>query len=261
MAVQATAAAAGATAVRAAGGSGAARKLAILHLYPREMNIYGDHGNLLALVRRLQWRGFEVEVADHHPGDGIPAEPDIVLGGGGQDSGQTVVAKDLRRIGPALGAWVEQGVPALVVCGTYQLFGSHFQTTDGETIEGLGIFDLHTEGGTERLIGNIVTASERFGEVVGYENHSGRTWLAAGEQPFAQVVSGAGNNGRDGTEGVLHRNAIGTYLHGPLLPKNPAVADFLIQAALDRRYGEGALPELDDALAHNARRIARTRPR
>jgi CobQ-like glutamine amidotransferase family enzyme len=116
-------------------------------------------------------------------------------------------------------------------------------------------------GGDTRLIGNIVTESERFGEIVGYENHSGRTWLAAGEQPFARVVSGDGNNGEDGTEGVLHHNAIGTYLHGPLLPKNPSIADFLISAALERRYGEGMLAELDDSLAKEARQRAKERPR
>jgi CobQ-like glutamine amidotransferase family enzyme len=237
------------------------RRLEIAHLYPREMNIYGDHGNLLALVRRLQWRGLEAAVVNYHPGDDFPAHADILLGGGGQDSGQSIVKEDLRRIGDMLRERVEQGVPALVVCGTYQLFGNYFQTVGGELIEGLGIFDLHTQGGKKRLIGNIVTSSERFGEIIGYENHSGKTYLATGEQPFAQVISGAGNNGEDGTEGVLHHNAIGTYLHGPLLPKNPLLADFLIEKALERRYGEGLLEELDDTLAHSARSVARTRPR
>jgi CobQ-like glutamine amidotransferase family enzyme len=236
-------------------------KLSIAHLYPREMNIYGDHGNLLTLVRRLQWRGIEAEVINYHPGADFPAQADIILGGGGQDSGQTVVEEDLRRIREPLRTCVEEGTPALVVCGTYQLFGNYFETVGGEHIEGLGILNLHTVGGEKRLIGNIVTQNERFGEIVGYENHSGKTWLGAGEQPFAQVVSGAGNNGEDGTEGVLHRNAIGTYLHGPLLPKNPCVADFLISRALERRYGEGLLEELDDALATQARHIAQARPR
>jgi CobQ-like glutamine amidotransferase family enzyme len=239
----------------------AARRLSIVHLYPREMNIYGDHGNLLTLARRLQWRGIEAEVIGYHPGATFPSQADIILGGGGQDSGQSVVKEDLHRIGELLREQVEQGVSALVICGTYQLFGNYFETVGGEHIEGLGIFDMHTVGGRERLIGNIVTRSERFGEMVGYENHSGKTWLAAAEQPFAQVVSGAGNNGQDGTEGVLHLATIGTYLHGPLLPKNPGIADFLIAKALERRYGEGFLEELDDSLAHKARTIAKTRPR
>jgi CobQ-like glutamine amidotransferase family enzyme len=225
------------------------------------MNIYGDHGNLLTLARRLQWRGIEPEVVNYHPGMAFPAQADIILGGGGQDSGQSVVKEDLQRIKGPLREHIEQGTPALVVCGTYQLFGNYFETAGGEHIEGLGIFALHTVGGDTRLIGNIVTESERFGEIVGYENHSGRTWLAAGEQPFARVVSGDGNNGEDGTEGVLHHNAIGTYLHGPLLPKNPSIADFLISAALERRYGEGMLAELDDSLAKEARQRTKERPR
>jgi CobQ-like glutamine amidotransferase family enzyme len=237
------------------------QRLSIVHLYPREMNIYGDHGNLLTLIRRLQWRGVEAEVIGYHPGDDFPRSPDILLGGGGQDSGQSVVQGDLQRIRPLLHEQVEGGVPTLVICGTYQLFGTYFQTVGGETIEGLSIFDLHTEGGEKRLIGNIVTKSERFGEIIGYENHSGKTWLAPDEQPFAQVLSGAGNNGEDGTEGVLHCNAIGTYLHGPLLPKNPVLADFLVGKALERRYGDGTLEALDDALASEARRVAKTRPR
>ena len=239
-------------------------RLSIAHLYPREMNIYGDHGNLLTLVRRMRWRGIEAEVLNYHAGADFPAGADILLGGGGQDSCQSVVKQDLLRIGAQLKELVEQGRPALVVCGTYQLFGNYFRTVGGEMIEGLGIFDLHTIGGKKRLIGNIVTKSGRFGEIVGYENHSGKTYLGAGEQPFAQVISGAGNNGKDATEGVLHRNVIGTYLHGPLLPKNPALADFLIGQALENRYGEGAskqLEELDDALANQARKIAKTRPR
>lgn len=239
----------------------ATQKLTIAHLYPREMNMYGDHGNLLTLVRRLEWRGIEAEVVNCHPGSVFPGQADIVLGGGGQDSGQSVVQNDLSRIRSQLHEQVEQGVPMLMVCGTYQLFGNYFQTIGGEHIEGLGIFDLHTIGGSTRLIGNTVTTSEQFGEIVGYENHSGKTYLAATEAPFAKVIGGAGNNGEDRTEGVLHNNAIGTYLHGPLLPKNPVIADFLIGTALERRYDDGFLEELDDSLVEQARRIAKTRPR
>jgi CobQ-like glutamine amidotransferase family enzyme len=239
----------------------ATQKLTIAHLYPREMNMYGDHGNLLTLQRRLEWRGIDAEIINYHPGADFPSQADIVLGGGGQDSGQSIVQDDLPRISAQLHEQVEQGVPMLMVCGTYQLFGNYFETIGGEHIEGLGIFDLHTIGGPTRLIGNTVTASDRFGEIIGYENHSGKTYLAAHETPFAKVVSGAGNNGEDGTEGVLHNNAIGTYLHGPLLPKNPKIADFLLSTALERRYGSGSLEELDEALTNEARRIAKSRPR
>jgi len=236
-------------------------KLVIAHLYPREMNIYGDHGNLLTLARRCQWRGIEVETIGHHPGALFPEHADIILGGGGQDSGQEKIQADLPRIQNTLTQLIEDGAPALVVCGTYQLFGSYFKTIGGEMIEGLGIFDLHTVGGKTRLIGNIVTRSTEFGKIVGYENHSGQTWLGTGVEPLAQVVSGAGNNGSDNLEGARFKNALGTYLHGPLLPKNPRIADFLIQKALERRYGAQSLAELDDALAHTAHQHAKERPR
>jgi CobQ-like glutamine amidotransferase family enzyme len=225
------------------------------------MNIYGDHGNLLVLARRCQWRGIEVETIGHHPGAVFPEQADIILGGGGQDSGQGRIQADLPRIQGTLTRLVEDGVPALVVCGTYQLFGTYFKTIGGETIEGLGIFDLHTVGGKTRLIGNIVTHSSEFGEIIGYENHSGQTWLGTGMEPLARVVSGAGNNGQDGLEGARYKNALGTYLHGPLLPKNPRIADFLIQKALERRSGTLPLAELDEALAHSARQHAKERPR
>ncbi|MDR1359001.1 MAG: glutamine amidotransferase [Coriobacteriales bacterium] len=225
----------------------AQQQLTVLNLYPRQMNIYGDAGNLLVVQRRLEWRGITPRLVRFNPGDEVAllADADIILGGGGQDSGQNLVQSDLLRIAPALKERVEEGVPTLAVCGTYQLFGNYFKTYEGEVLEGIGIFNLHTLGGTERLIGNIVLESTEFGELIGYENHSGKTWLGEGLEPLAQVVSGAGNNGSDGTEGARSHNALGTYLHGPFLPKNPRVADFLIATAFKRRYGEDAeLPPL-----------------
>lgn len=237
------------------------RTLTIVHLYPREMNIYGDHGNLLTLVRRMQWRGIKPVVLSHHPGSTFPEQVDIIVGGGGQDSGQDIVQADLPHIRGPLHELVEAGTPTLVVCGTYQLFGNYFKTVAGQMIEGLGIFDLHTVGGEKRLIGNIVTQSDSLGEIVGYENHSGKTYLGVGTMPLARVISGAGNNGEDKTEGVHYKNALGTYLHGPLLPKNPRIADHLISCALENRYGSAALDPLNDELAEQARRVAKTRPR
>jgi len=241
-------------------------RLDICHLYPREMNIYGDHGNALVLRRRAELRGIEVRMLAYHPGADFPAEADIILGGGGQDSGQTVVQHDLPRIAAPLRHLVEDGAAALMICGMYQLFGNYFKTANGEVIEGLGIFDLHTEAGDKRMIGNIVTESEEFGELIGYENHSGRTWLGPGLQPLARVRQGDGNNGQDKTEGARLHNAIGTYLHGPLLPKNPVLADHLLAAALRRRYGEAAelkpLPQDGlNQLEEQARSKAKTRPR
>ena len=241
--------------------------LTFVHLYPREMNIYGDHGNFLTLQRRMQWRHIPFEVVNYHPGDRFPAQADLIIGGGGQDSGQSIICHDLPRIKEALTEHIESGAAALVVCGTYQLFGNSFKTVGGELIEGLGIFDLHTIGAKQRYIGNIVVESELFGTIVGYENHSGKTYLASGLTPLAKVLQGAGNNGADNTEGVHYQHALGTYIHGPLLPKNPAIADYLIAKALEHRLGRPVDPaelapllEVDEC-ATQAARIARTRPR
>lgn len=236
--------------------------LRILHLYPREMNLYGDHGNVLALKRRCEWRDIKVEVVEHEMGDKLPEKCDIIFGGGGQDSGQQKIGEDLQKNSEIFRAWVEDGVPTLLICGLYQLFGNFFRTADGDTINGISALDIETVGGSRRLIGNAVVKTSKFGEVVGYENHSGLTTLGSGMRPFGEVVKGEGNNGSDGAEGVLYKNTIGTYLHGPILPKNPKVADFLIETALRRKYGAGqGLAKLDDSLETKARRIAAERPR
>jgi len=235
----------------------------ILQLYPDDMNIYGDWGNTLALQRRLEWRGHAVELLAYNPGDEFPDNVDIIVGGGGQDSGQSKIEDDLRAIGPHLKELAESGTPMLVICGLYQLFGHSFTTKDGTTIEGIGLLDLTTIGGPERLIGNIITRSEEFGDIIGYENHSGLTTLGAGVTPLGRVIKGAGNNAGDGHEGARYKNVIGTYLHGSLLPKNPSIADFLIHAALQRRSDLelSALSALDDTVEINARNVAMDRPR
>lgn len=236
-------------------------KLKILHLYPKEMNLYADHGNVLALVKRCEWRGIKTEVIEYEPGDKIPDDIDIIFGGGGQDSGQEIIVKDLPKIAPKLKKLIENGVPALVICGLYQLFGNFFETADGKHLEGAHILNLSTKAGQNRLIGNIVIDSPDFGEAVGYENHSGLTSLGEGLEPFGTVISGYGNNGEDKTEGARYKNCIGTYLHGPLLPKNPAVADFLIFEALSRQAKKPTkLKPLDDSLELYAHRVAASRP-
>ena len=235
--------------------------LRIVQLYPRDMNIYGDWGNTLTLKRRAERHGLETEIVDYNPGDPWPENADLFVGGGGQDSGQFRVADDLVVVAPRLHEAVARGVPMLAICGLYQLFGHRFRTIGGETLIGVGIFDLETVGGPERLIGNIVTESSRHGTVIGYENHSGLTHLGAGQEPFGRVISGAGNDGQDGTEGAVTREVIGTYLHGSLLPKNPAVADHLIATAVRRRYAHETLEPLDDLLAEKAREVAASRPR
>lgn len=231
-------------------------KIKILHLYPKEMNLYGDRGNILALEKRATWRGIKVEVVPYEPGAKIPSDINLIFGGGGQDSSQSLIEKDLQKIAPRLKELIENGVPALVICGLYQLFGNFFETKDGDRIEGAHILNLSTKAGEERLIGNIVIDSLEFGEIVGYENHSGLTSLGEGVVAFGNTIVGYGNNGEDKTEGARYKNCIGTYLHGPILPKNPAIADFLIERALSFSAGnEIELEKLDDSieiLAHES---------
>lgn len=237
------------------------KSINLLQLYPKDMNIYGDWGNTLVLKRRLEWHGYGVQLLEYNPGDEFPQGVDLIVGGGGQDSGQLKIRDDLQKIGPALRALADDGVPMLVICGMYQLFGKFFKTKTGEKIPGIGILDIETVGGSERLIGNIVTSSEQFGLIVGYENHSGLTTLGANARPLGQVIRGAGNNNRDETEGACYRNVIGTYLHGSLLPKNPAIADWLIEQAVTRKFGDFTPTVIEDRFAMLARDTAQRRPR
>jgi CobQ-like glutamine amidotransferase family enzyme len=242
--------------------------LRLLALYPEQMNIYADRGNMLFLRRRCEWRGIDFAQAAAGPGESFdPASADLIYIGGGQDRDQRIVAEDmLRSKRDALAGAIDGGAVVLAVCGGYQLLGHSYQLDD-ERIPGLGLADLETvrEPGP-RLIGNVVIEADLGDgprELAGFENHGGRTYLGAGAQPLGRVVRGHGNNGRDGFEGVRRGNVIGTYLHGPLLPKNAWLADRLIQLALARR--EGAEPELeplDDALeaaAHESARLAAAR--
>lgn len=234
----------------------------ILHLYPKEMNLYGDHGNILSIIRRCEWRGIKTNVIHYEPGDKLPENVDIIFGGGGQDSGQGKIEKDLVKIGPWLKDKIEHDTPALLICGLYQLAGHYFETSEGQKIEGCNIIDITTVGGPTRLIGNITINTPEFGEVVGYENHSGLTKLGEDALPFGTVTSGAGNNGQDFTEGVRYHNCIGTYLHGPLLPKNPRITDFLIKKALENQTGKSqSLKPLNDQIELRAHKVAAKRPR
>lgn len=226
------------------------------------MNLYGDHGNILALKRRCEWRGIKVNIIAHEPGDELPEKIDIIFGGGGQDSGQSKIEEDLQRIAPRLKELVENNTPTLVICGLYQLFGKYFETSEGQKIQGTGILNLTTTAGPTRLIGNITINTPEFGEVVGYENHSGLTYLGEGVHAFGTIISGAGNNGEDMTEGAKYKNCIGTYLHGPILPKNPRVTDFLIMKAIEVSTGKlKKLEILNDRIEQRAHKVATTRPR
>ncbi len=232
--------------------------LRICHLYPELMNIYGDRGNIIALRRRCEWRGLGVEVTSLTLRQEVdPGAYDFYFMGGGQDREQILVANDLLNLkGPALREAAADGAGFLTICGGYQLLGKYFLTYTGETLPGIEIFDAWTEGAEKRFIGNMVIEREvpngGLETLVGFENHSGHTYLGPGMQPLGRVVHGFGNNGEDGFEGCRTGNAIGTYLHGSLLPKNPRLADEIILATLQRRYGIDELPRLDDALEERA---------
>ncbi|HSX31127.1 MAG TPA: glutamine amidotransferase [Candidatus Saccharimonadales bacterium] len=231
-------------------------KLHIVHIYPNEMNTYGDRGNLLTLVKRAEWRGLEPVVHYYHAGDDFPKEAGLVLGGGGQDSAQSVIQEDILRIGDQLHTLVEAGVPMLMVCGTYQLLGKRFLTQQGEEIKGIGVFNVETLGGPKRLIGNVAVDTTEFGTLYGFENHSGRTFLHGSQQPLGTITRGNGNNGEDRSEGARTKNTLGTYLHGPILPNNPRLADELLRLALRYEGAEMELRSLDDSLAIRSRENA-----
>jgi CobQ-like glutamine amidotransferase family enzyme len=238
-------------------------ELRVLALYPDQMNIYADRGNIVFLQRRCEWRGIGFAYAGAGPGDPVDAAAhDLFYVGGGQDRDQRAVAADM--VATKREALVEaagDGAVLLAVCGGYQLLGHSYQLGE-EKLPGLGIADLETvrEPGP-RLIGNVTIEAELGGAprtIAGFENHGGRTYLGAGARPLGRVLSGFGNNGGDGLEGVHRDNMFGTYLHGPLLPKNAWLADHLIELALERRYGEKPeLQPLDDTLERAAHESAR----
>ena len=229
-------------------------KLTIGYLYGDLMNIYGDTGNIIALKKRAQWRGIEVTIKQISVGDNFKkGEVDVFFFGGGQDQAQEIVAKDLQKKGRIIKSEVERGVPLLSICGGYQLLGAYYKPHKGPKLPGIGLFPVYTLASFDRMIGNIVIESQ-FGKLVGFENHSGKTHLKKGALPFGMVVKGFGNNGADQTEGVIYKNAIGCYMHGSLLPKNPKLADWLLKKALEVKYSkEIKLKPLDDeveTLAH-----------
>lgn len=230
----------------------------IRHLYAREMNVYGDNGNVVVLKSRLERRGYEVDVRQVNVGDvDILKGADIIVGGGGQDSGQLKVKKDLQDRSTTLHDASSDGVAMLMICGMFQLFGEYFITREESKIGGLGIFNLHTEGAQQRMIGNVLVDTE-FGELVGFENHSGKTILDKEQRALGRVIKGSGNNGISGEEGAVANNTFGSYLHGPLLPKNPIFADELIRRAVERKYGHSELEPLDDSLENAAFEHAKT---
>jgi CobQ-like glutamine amidotransferase family enzyme len=237
------------------------KTLKLVHLYPREMNIYGDTGNVVVLRKRLQWRGLPVEVTPVSIGDPLPHDADILLGGGGQDAAQGDIGADFAARGPELRAMADDGVVMLAICGSYQMLGHEFVTLEGRRIAGVGVLDVVTRGQDIRLIGNNYVDTPQAGRLVGYENHSGLTTLGSGVVPLGTTQTGRGNNGKDATEGAVRDNVIGTYLHGPVLAKSPRFADNLVERAYARLGESVELAPLDDALPDQAAKVAVGRPR
>lgn len=241
-------------------------QLVVGHLYPDYLNIYADRGNIAVLEQRCAWRGIAMTVHPIGPGERVLEDVDLLYVGGGQDREQALIATDLAAKGPELAEALEGGAALLAVCGGYQLLGRFYRDRTGSELPGAGVLPLFTEAGDRRMIGDILLDCElEPGErrtLAGFENHAGRTFLDAGAEPLGRVLAGFGNNGDDGLEGCRVGRAVGTYLHGPLLPRNPWLADWLIRQALARRYGEApALPPLADDLEGRAHEVAAGRAR
>lgn len=237
-------------------------ELKIGHLYPDVLNLYGDRGNVICMEKRLQWRGISVTTTPIPIGEPLKAgDYDLLFIGGGQDFEQEVLLADLaggktRELKSA----VEDGVTVLAICGGYQMLGSYYKTWDGVQCDFTGILDLYTIGAKERMIGNYLFACDEIGtNIVGFENHSGKTYLGSSVQPLGRVLAGNGNNGQDGTEGARYKNVFATYSHGCVLPKNPALADYILKTALERKYGQADLAPLADVFEQQAHRYMEQR--
>lgn len=231
-------------------------KLTLTHLYPLFLNIYGDIGNIKVLQKRCEWRGIELDVRQFNIGDTLDVGTDIFFIGGGQDRQQIEVSKNIQNYKSLLTDEYNNDAVFLGICGGYQLMGEYYQPHDAERLEGIGILDAYTVAGSTRFIGNVtaeIDYSKEKNTLVGFENHSGLTYLRGETTPIAKVIVGNGNNGIDKTEGACSRNAFGTYLHGSFLPKNPHFADYLIKLALKKKYNDDIeLEPIDDTLEYKA---------
>lgn len=232
-------------------------KISIAYLYPKLLNLYGDIGNVITLKKRCEWRGIEIEFDEIDIGDPI-SDHDLYFIGGGQDKQQQDVARELCKNKENLLTQRDSGSVFLGICGGYQLLGHYYQPFDGEKLKGISLLDAYTVAGKKRFIGNVTAKTDLVTPetLVGFENHSGLTYLQGDTKPLAVVTTGNGNNGKDKTEGAYFKNVFGTYLHGSFLPKNPHFADFLIELALEKRYGEKIkLAKLDDTIENKAHQM------
>lgn len=229
-------------------------KISIGHLYPKQLNLYGDMGNIITLKKRCEWRGIDVDYHEINLDDNI-LESDLYFIGGGQDKEQIEVSKAMYSQKDFLLTQRDNGAVFLGICGGYQLLGHYYQPFDGERLQGVSLLDAYTVAGKKRFIGNVTAESDFLvpNTLVGFENHSGLTYLQNDTKPLAFVTVGNGNNGKDKTEGARYKNVFGTYLHGSLLPKNPHLADYLISLALEKRYNDKIqLKKLDDKIEYSA---------
>lgn len=238
--------------------------LNIAWFYSDLMSTYGDRGNIISLTYRVKKRNININLLKISVKESaeLVLKSDLIFMGGAQDKQQEIVNKDLEtNKGKNLKLMIEKGIPGLYVCGAYQFLGKYYKAADGTIIKGLDIFDLYTESpgiDAPRLIGNLIAKPDISpeGTFVGFENHTGRTYLGEKVKPFAKVVNGFGNNGEDKTEGMIYKNSIGTYMHGPILPKNPLLADWLIAKAIEIKYKKRInLENLDDSLENKAKEI------
>lgn len=233
------------------------RTLNICHIYPDLLNLYGDRGNILCLKQRIERRNIKTEVTEIKMGDKFnPDEADIIFIGGGQDFEQDVLLKDLKGDKEKSIAFaIESGKTLLAICGGYQMLGKYYKTFDGVQMDFIGALDFYTVGAKERMIGNYAFKTDEGIDIVGFENHSGKTYLGKNIKPLGRVLSGFGNNGEDKTEGAIYKNTFCTYSHGPVLPKNPEFADLLIKKALLTKYGDDEIITLNDEFEQKAHKF------
>lgn len=211
-------------------------ELLLYHFCPDTLNLYGDKGNIICLKKRCEWRGISLRVEEiKNPEDAKTSGCDLFMIGGGSDREQAIATTRLEPLVKEIKAWIEDGVSGLTICGGYQFLGDYYKMTNGVKVKGMGILPFYTVAGEDRLVTNLLIESKLFGKMVGFENHSGKTYHT--HPTLGKVIKGFGNNGESGEEGLHYKNLIGTYLHGPILPKNPRIADYLIEKAYERKTG------------------------
>ena len=232
-------------------------KIKICHLYPDTLNLYGDRGNILCMQKRLEWRGIEAEIHEVPVGDTFnPNDYDIYFIGGGQDFEQSIMLEDLKKVkGDSIKKAIEDEKVFLTICGGYQLLGQYYKTLSGEQIDYLGALDIYTIGTKNRMISDFMfklNDADGGQNIIGFENHSGKTYLGDKVKPLGTIITGNGNNGKDGTEGARYKNVFASYSHGPLLPKNPELCDHILKTALLRKDPNISLADIDSTFENKA---------